>query len=346
MFSSDSARGRPRGRHFRRARLVIALSATAALSLSACGRGEDSPAASGNDEDSISIIYSVDKLEETQNVYVGYMEDRIAELNAELDVNMTLEVMDAQGGVDKQISDVQTALIKKPDVMIFSAVDAVGSLPAVQAAQDAGVITIDFRPSEPEPPAYDIAFGVSEAQLAQNTVDYLKANLEADPDLVYNTALIYGGAAQTPQLIRMDAIKELAKEMPDRVKILAETYGDWNTDKAQNATADFLQAHPDINLVACANANMSIGANNALIKEGIRDKVAVTGYDLSEQVLADVEAGVLDFSTGGLGPDYGQVVDAAYEAHIGEFTDSVYALDPVYTLTKDNLDEVRDALAG
>jgi ABC-type sugar transport system substrate-binding protein len=292
----------------------------------------------------LSIIYSVDKLEETQNVYAGYMQDRIKKLNAEQDVQISLEVMDAQGSVDKQISDVQTALIKKPQAMIFSAVDAVGSLPAVQAAQDAGVITLDFRPSEPEPDAYDIAFGVSEAQLAQNFIDYLKGNLEKDPSLVYKIALIYGGAAQTPQLIRMNAVKDLAKEMPDRVKILAETYGDWATDKAQNATADFLEAHPDINLVACANEGMSIGANNALVKAGIRDRVAVTGYDISKQVLDDIEAGVVDWSTGGLGPDYGQVIDAALKAYKGEFTDRVYALDPVYTVTKENVAEVRAAL--
>lgn len=337
-FNRHSARAR-------RGRVMVVLAATAVLGLSACGRGADS-ASSGDSagEDTISIVYSVDKLEETQNVFVGFMEKRIKAIEAEDGVEIDFEVLDAQGSVDKQISDVQTALIKKPDVMIFSAVDAVGSLPAVQAAQDAGVTTIDFRPSEPEPPAYDIAFGVSEAQLAQNTVDHLKANLEADPDLVYNIALIYGGAAQTPQLIRMDAIKDLAKEMPDRVKIAAETYGDWSTDKAQNATSDFLQAHPDINLVMCANEGMSIGANNALVKDGIRDKVGVTGYDMSEQVLDDIDAGVVDFSTGGLGPDYGQVIDAAYEAYTGEFTDSLYAIDPIYTVTKDNVDEVRAAL--
>lgn len=329
------------GRRLLAAAAGIALSA---LALAGCSAGAAPSGA--DDDDSILIIYSVDKLEETQAVYVEYMQDRIEELNAEQDIQMTLEVMDAQGSVDKQISDVQTALIREPDVMIFSAVDAVGSLPAVAAAQDAGVITIDFRPSEPEPEEYDIAFGVSEAQLAQNTVDWLTANLEADPDLVYRTALIFGGAAQTPQLIRMEAIRQLAEEMPDRVEIVAETYGNWQTDLAQNATSDFLTANPDINLVACANANMSIGANNALQTLGIRDEVTVTGYDISSAVIDGVESGVLDFSTGGLGPDYGQVIDAALQAYTGEFTDSVYALDPVYTVTPDTVADVREALEG
>ena len=92
----------------------------------------------------IKIAYSVDVLDETQNVALTAMQKRVDEINTERDdIEVVFDVYDAQSNVDKQLSDVQTALIKEPDVLLFSAVDAVGSLPAAQAAKDAGVLTID-----------------------------------------------------------------------------------------------------------------------------------------------------------------------------------------------------------
>ncbi|GAA0990263.1 sugar ABC transporter substrate-binding protein [Subtercola frigoramans] len=324
---------------------VGAVSAGTALVfvLSGCASGS-TPQAS-KDANTFSVIYSVDKIDENQTAYIKFMTDEVAVLNAK-GKHITFESYDANGSVDKQISDVQTALQKHPDVMIFSAVDPAGSLPAVQAAKDAGVKTIDFRPSDPEPDVYDVAFGASEKDYAAATTDWMKSLLDADPKLTLNVGLIYGAAAQTPQLIREDGVKAFATANPDRVKIIGEQYGNWQTDIAQNTTADWLQSHPEVNLISAANSTMGQGASNALTTAGVRNKVLVSGYDINQSSLDAVKSGAIDFTTGVLGPDYGQIIDVAAGLMDGSFTDKVYSIKPVYSVTTTNVDDVISKLKG
>jgi ABC-type sugar transport system substrate-binding protein len=324
---------------------IVGSAAVLALGLAGCSNGAGNGDSGDSDVEGISIIYSVDKLDENQNRYIQYMQDHVDALNAE-GQNITFETLDANGSVDKQISDVQTALIKEPDVIIFSAVDSVGSLPAVQAAKDAGVKTVDFRPSDPEPPQYDLAFGASEQAYAEQTTTWLQGLLDADPSLHLNIGLIYGAAAQTPQLIREDAVKAFAEEQPDRVTIVGEQFGNWQTDIAQNTTTDWLQAHPEINLVSAANDAMALGAANALTAAGARDRVLVSAYDINEASLENVKNGMIDFTTGVLAPDYGQIIDISVQLVEGTYTDKVYSVEPVYAVTIDTVDDVIAKLNG
>jgi ribose transport system substrate-binding protein len=326
----------------RRSLGALATIGAAALILTGCS---GSPASTGAADDSISIIYSVDKIDENQNRYISYMQDHVDALN-EAGANITFESYDANGSVDKQISDVQTALIKQPDVLIFSAVDSVGSLPAVQAAKDAGVKTVDFRPSDPEPDVYDVAFGASETDYAAATTDWMQSLLDADPELKLNIGLIYGAAAQTAQLEREDAVKAFAETQPDRVKIVGEQYGNWQTDIAQNTTSDWLQSQPEINLVSSANDAMALGASNALTAAGVRDKVLVSSYDINPSVLDNVKNGTIDFTTGVLAPDYGQIIDVSVGLVDGSFTDRTYSVEPIYSVTSENVDDVISKLNG
>ncbi|RYG86882.1 MAG: sugar ABC transporter substrate-binding protein [Alphaproteobacteria bacterium] len=230
----------------------------------------------------IKIAYSVDVLDDTQNAVLQAVQARVASINEERkDIKVELDVYDAQTSVDKQISDVQTALIKDPDVLIFSAVDNVGSLPAMQAAKDAGVLILDRRPTEPVGQFTDVAFyGSDEGRYSKATVDWINRQLEANPDLVLNIGAIYGAPAQTAQLLRIDAIKALANEKPDRVKIIQEGYGNWLTATAQNMAQDWLLANPTMNYIATANDIMALGVANTLIANG-RTDVLVSGYDLT-----------------------------------------------------------------
>ena len=105
--------------------------------------------------------------------------------------------------------------------------------------------------------------------------------MEANPDkLPLKVGLVYGAAAQTLQLKRCDLVKELAEQYPDKIEIVAESFADWDTQKAMNVMEDWIQAFPEINFVVCANDIMAKGVSNALVSAGIKDKVAITGVDL------------------------------------------------------------------
>jgi ABC-type sugar transport system substrate-binding protein len=321
----------------RRVQAIAGLSALAMTAvLSGCGTDGGADGAKV-----INIAYSVDVLDDTQNTVLNFVQERVDQINAERDdIEVKLDVYDAQSSVDKQISDVQSALIKQPDVLIFSAVDATGSLPAAQAAHDAGVPILDRRPTDPEADVFDVAFhGSDEALYSGGTVDWIKQYLEANPDVTLNAGVIYGAPAQTAQLVRIDAIKDLAEQMPDRLKIVAEGYGNWLTDTAQNLTQDWLQAHPEINYVACANDIMALGASNAVDRAGRSDDVLISGYDLTDDGLQRISEGKQALDVGVALKDYAQMVDVAVDMALGKFKDDSYTVEPVNSVTADNVDE-------
>lgn len=318
-------------------RHLLSTGASLALGLAALSL---STASFAQEKRVINIAQSVDVLDQTQNAILTAMKAHVDAINAaRSDVTVNLTSYDAQGNVAKQISDVESIVQKGADALIFSAVDSKGSLPAAQQAHDAGIKIIDVRDLK-APDVVDVVFyGSDEPSYAKGTTDWIKSYLEANPDVTLNVGLIYGAPAQVAQLLREDAIKQLATEMPDRIKIVAEGYGNWDTLTAQNMTEDWLKAHPEINFISSANDIMAIGVSNAVQEAGVKDKVLISGYDVTDEGVARIQSGLMDLSVGGLLSDYGYVVDVAVQTVLGEFKDKTYTVTSVQAVTKDNVEK-------
>lgn len=287
----------------------------------------------------IRIANTIDVLDESQNYMLGTMLRRIEEINAEGKYKITMDVYDAQSNVDKQLSDVQTALIKNPDILIFSAVDSVGSLPAAQAAHDAGVKIIDRRPVDPEPEIFDVAFhSHDEANYVKTMQNWIRMYLSTHPEATLKVGLIYGNPAQTPQLPRIDGVKELAAEMPDRIQIVAEGYGNWQVDTAQNLTQDWMVSNPDINFIVSANDQMVLGISNALTGAGRINDVMTAGYDHLPDAIARVKAGTQTLSIGANLADQFKNIDVAVEVFEGTFEGRDFYISPIYATDASNVD--------
>lgn len=258
----------------------------------------------------ISIAWCDDTLDSTRSKMLDACKARVEAINEERDdIEVTLEYYDAQKSVDQQISNVETAALKKPDVFVFSCVDSTGSLPALQTMKDSGAKIIDIRDMGSD--LVDVVFyGSDEETYKAATVDWIKDYLEANPDVTLKCGLIYGAAAQTLQLIRCDLMKELAEEMPDRIEIVAEAYGDWDTQKAMAIMEDWIQAHPEINFVCSANDIMALGASNALVSAGIKENVILTGIDLDGGAEL-IKEGKQDLDVGASILDNDQIIDIA-----------------------------------
>ena len=126
--------------------------------------------------------------------------------------------------------------------------------------KNTGAKIIDIRDMGSDVP--DVIFYSSDEETyAKATSAWIVDYMEANPDkLPLKVGLVYGAAAQTLQLKRCDLVKELAEQYPDKIEIVAESFADWDTQKAMNV--------------------MAKGVSNALVSAGIKDKVAITGVDL------------------------------------------------------------------
>jgi ABC-type sugar transport system substrate-binding protein len=314
------------------------VTASAALAVGLASLSLGGPAFA--DKRTINIAWTVDVLDQTQNAIYTAMKAHVDAINKSRDdINVTLTAYDAQGNVAKQISDVEAIVLKHPDALIFNAVDSKGSLPAAKEAHDAGIKIIDIRDMK-APDVVDVVFyGSNEPSYAAGTLGWIKSYLAAHPNDVLNVGLIYGSPAQVPQLLREDAVKDLAKQMPDRIKIVAEGYGNWDNQTAMNMTEDWLKAHPEVNYISCANDIMALGASNAVMEAGKKDKVMVSGYDVTDEGVARIKSGGMDLSVGGLVKDYGNVIDVAVGTVLGTFKDKTYTVTKVYSVTPQNIDQ-------
>jgi len=305
--------------------------------------GSLEPAASidtdgGGEKRTINIAWCDDTLDQTRAQMLEACKARVDEINAERDdIEVVLNYYDANASVDKQISDVEAAALLKPDVFLFSCVDTEGSRPCLQTMKDIGAYILDMRDMDSD--LIDVVFyGSDEDTYAAGTTQWIKNYLEENPDVVLKTGLIYGAAAQTLQLKRCDLMKELAAEMPDRVEIVAEAYGDWDTQKAMNIMEDWIQAYPEINFVCCANDIMAKGASNALVAAGIKDNVVLTGIDLDSGPEL-IKEGKQDLDVGASILDNDIMIDIAVALAEGTWDGgSTYTLTAVMAVDADNID--------
>jgi ABC-type sugar transport system substrate-binding protein len=295
----------------------------------------------------IAIEFSSSAVDANWAKMIQSMTDSMPEMEAMIGGKITLNVSDAGMNVDKQISDIQTASVKAPSILLVDPVDAAGVLPAVQAAKDAGIKLFNIRPAEGDPEGlYDGKFVFSvETPYADNMKAWMNSLLDADPNLVLKVAVIYGGAAQKEQLTRGDVVKALAAERPDRVQIVAEKFGDWSLEIAQNATSDFITAHPDMNLVVAANNQMAMGVANAVGSAGMTGKIWVGSYDIDAPTVQAIIDGKISFTTGLEFRTIGRaILKAAVEISVGTYSGAL-DLNPVYAVSAANAAEILPLLA-
>jgi ABC-type sugar transport system substrate-binding protein len=293
----------------------------------------------GGEKKVIKIAWTDDTMDQTRAVMLDAAKARVKEINEERsDIELQLTYYDAQASVDKQISDVETALLDKPDVVIFSSVDTVGSLPAVQQIKDSGAKILDIRDIGRSDLVDCVFYGSDEATYAAATTQWLKNYLNANPDVVLKVGLIYGAAAQTQQFARCDLVKTLAEEMPDRVQVIDEKYGNWDTQTAMNITEDWMQSHPDMNYICCANDIMALGASNALVAAKKKADVLVTGVDVTDEGVQRIKDGQMDCTVGAQLKDYGQMIDVSLGLAEGTYTDPTYTVKTVYAVDQSNVD--------
>jgi len=72
------------------------------------------------------------------------------------------------------------------------------------------------------------------------------------------------------------------------LKMVAQQSADFDRNKAMEVMESILQAHPDIDGVFCGNDAMAMGAYQALVSAGKKEKVKVFGFDGAEDVITSI----------------------------------------------------------
>jgi ribose transport system substrate-binding protein len=193
---------------------------------------------------------------------------------------------------EQQFALVQTEVGKKVDAICIAPADSKGIVPALKAAQDAGVLVVnlDNRVDKPTADSQGLMLG-----------GYVGADNEAGGKLAGEAmlkALNGKGKVAILEGIRGADNAEARKRgftaaVQGKLDIAASETAEWDTDKAYQKTQNVLAAHPDIVGIFCANDKMAIGAVKAVAEAGKSGKVVVVGYDNIPDVQAALASGAM-----------------------------------------------------
>ncbi len=296
---------------------------------------EEVPAADGT----FVMGLSMNALDVAQTDVYNWIETYAKEAGIEL------VMFNADGKVEKQITDVESLIVQEPDLITILSVDPDGSVPAFEACADAGIPTIASSFNVNYDDTTKLLF--DQVLAGQKQAEWLENWLEENPDAVLNIGYVWGPmSGVTNQDKYHGCMDKLLADYPDRVTILAEKDCAWKTDPAQAAVEDWIQAYPEMNCVLCQNDEMAVGASNALQTAGIGiDQCMVWGFGCDPASREAVREGTM---TGGVlfranKSVAKSIIDTACRIRDGEdLTGQRIALceDVIGTMDVNNVDEV------
>jgi ribose transport system substrate-binding protein len=182
-----------------------------------------------------------------------------------------LVVASADFDLGKQVSQIEDFIARRVDAIVLCPVDSRGVGPAIRKANEAGipVFTADIASQEGMVVSHIASDNVAGGRLAG---EYLARTLGGK-----GSVAIINQPAITSVLDRVRGFREALAAYPG-MTVVADVNGQGVRDKALLATADVLQAHPNLQAIFGINDDSALGALDAVTQFG-RTKTVIVGYD-------------------------------------------------------------------
>lgn len=246
------------------------------------GKGSGEPGASGDGEKyTVGYCNGADS-----DVFMVARKDAlIAKVEAE-GANIDLQFADANQDSTKQLGDADTFIAKGVDLLVLVPNDAEAIVPAVEAANAAGipVICLGIKAASGD----YIYVGSENYDAGHMQGEYLSETLPENAKVLY----LAGTAGMQHSTDRRQGFQDALKEAGrDDVEILADLDGDYQMAKAMQITEDWIQKFPQFDAIVAANDQMALGAVEALKGANRLEGVQVTGVDGLAEAYAAIKAG-------------------------------------------------------
>ncbi len=262
----------------------------------------------------------------------------------------TLIAIDAEGNIEKQISDCEDLISQNIDVLLINAIDPVAIIPATEAATAAGVPVIGFDTMIDEPGEY-LTMVLSNNFENGRAVGAYAAQFFSDRPM--KAAVISGAKGNIPGRDRRTGFfvgfleQELLTKGRTELEIQVQGWGDWAQELGLNAMEDIIVAYPEINALITENDSMALGAMKAIEEAGKTDQIQIfavcDGQKEAMELIKNNNEG--NYMTTGMNDPAliaGTAIDLAIEyATKGKFLRSVpkvFYTDPV-AVTRENVDK-------
>lgn len=181
-----------------------------------------------------------------------------------------------EANIQQQIDIVEDLITLGVDYIIVGPIDYFGIVPALQAANEAGVpiIVINHLRIHPEDAGVNVMAysGYSHAEGGEITARWALEALLEPGDRV---GLMFAEPGNQISEERVGTARDIWAEAG--IEIAFEHYAYWEQARAYDATERLMLTYPDVKAIYAANSAMAMGVATALNDLGITD-VAVLGY--------------------------------------------------------------------
>lgn len=265
-------------------RRTLAVLATAALALAACG---DKPVATAKAGEKVRIAMVVKSL---GNGFFDAAHNGANEAAAQLKDVEIIYTGPTTPSAEGQIEIVNSLISQKVDAIVISANDPNALVPIAKKAMQRGIKVVSFD-SGLAPEGRLMQLNPSSAQLIG------RKQLEMARDAIGGggeIAILSASAQATNQNLWIDVMKgELAKPEFAPLKLVATVYGDDQSDKSYREALGLLRSHPNLKAIIAPTTVGINAASKAVQDEKLVGKVYVTGLGLPSEMAGHVKSGAV-----------------------------------------------------
>ena len=192
--------------------------------------------------------------------------------------DVELEIMDAQQDNSKQISQIETAIRKGPDLLIVAPNER-GPLTAIMGkAMEAGIPTLCLERDIVEP-NYTSFIKCDNFAIAKSAGEYVEKYLaEKNGEPKGKIVELRGLLGVDAEVQRYEGFHEVLDKHPG-IEFVQEAVADWLQSKGRERMTEILRAQPEIDVVYGHNDPMAIGAYLAAKDLGREKEMIFIGVD-------------------------------------------------------------------
>lgn len=206
---------------------------------------------------------------------------------------MKVLIADGAGDANTQNGQIDNFILQGADIVTAITIDLDASVPAVNAAENAGLPFISYLTNVRDNAGYDgyIYIGSENYEAGLLQGQYLAEVLPENAKILYQT----GNPNDSQYNARKQGLLDGLKDRTD-VEIVAEVTTMNQKDQGITVMEDWMQVYDKIDCVVAQNDDSILGAIEAMKAANRLEGVITVGLDGSDDALASIKAGELTMS--------------------------------------------------
>jgi ABC-type sugar transport system substrate-binding protein len=252
---------------------------------------------------------------------------------------------------NKQFEQTKAMIARKVDGILIIQTDSKAVIPAIRAANAAGIPMVHFnRPPAPSD-AYSVAIQADNRKIAADTVQFMVDEAKKLGGR-HKACIMIGDLGDVNAIQRRDGFFDVVDKHKDTVEVVARVATEWNADKAFAGLTNAMQANPDINFLFTSSDFMLPQLQQVLEvfdkwhKRGAKGHVVFGGFDGDANAYQLLQDGYLDAcGVQNLFLEVDMAFKAFEDMWAGKKPEKLL-LDPGFVITQDNLMAKRDEMWG